>query len=109
MPGAGFREPFGGGLRTMKYRRNLKGREKGRLNRLLPRLPSFLFIPSGMGVLPVKKAKCCLCCVNWRNVIIYLLLTILMVILLCLLPRWILCFLVAALALGCAALLMMRR
>ena len=57
----------------------------------------------------MKRAKCFFCCVNWRNVIIYLLLTILIVVLLCLLPRWVLCFLVAALALGCGALLVMRR
>ena len=35
--------------------------------------------------------------------------TVLAVILLCLLPRWVLCFLVAALALGCGALVVMRR
>ena len=34
---------------------------------------------------------------------------ILTVVLLCLLPRWVLCFLVAALALGCGALVMMKR
>jgi hypothetical protein len=56
----------------------------------------------------MKRAKC-FCCVNWRNVILYLLFTILIVVLLCLLPRWVLCFLVAALALGCGALVMMRR
>ena len=57
----------------------------------------------------MKRAKCLFCCVNWRNVILYLLLTILIVVLLCLLPRWVLCFLVAALALGCGALVVMRR
>ena len=56
----------------------------------------------------MKRAKC-FCCVIWRNVILYLLLTILIVVLLCLLPRWVLCFLVLALALGCGALVMMRR
>ena len=56
----------------------------------------------------MKRAKC-FCCVNWRNVILYLLLTILIVVLLCLLPRWVLCFLVAALACGCLALVMMKR
>ena len=34
---------------------------------------------------------------------------LLIVVLLCLLPRWVLCFLVAALALGCGALVMMKR
>ena len=57
----------------------------------------------------MKRAKCFFCCVNWRNVILYLLLTILIVVLLCLLPRWVLCFLVLALALGCGALVIMRR
>ena len=56
----------------------------------------------------MKRAKY-FCCVNWRNVILYLLLTILIVVLLCLLPRWVLCFLVLALALGCGALVIMRR
>ena len=62
-----------------------------------------------MGVLPMKRAKCFLCCVNWRNVLLYVVLTVLAVVLLCLLPRWVLCFLVVALAVGCAALLMMQR
>ena len=57
----------------------------------------------------MKRAKCFFCCVNWRNVILYLLLTILIVVLLCLLPRWVLCFLVATLACGCLALVMMKR
>ena len=56
----------------------------------------------------MKRAKC-FCCVNWRNVILYLLLTVLAVILLCLLPRWVLCLLVVTLALACGALVMMRR
>ena len=56
----------------------------------------------------MKRAKC-FCCVNWRNLILYLLLTVLAVVLLCLLPRWVLCFLVAVLALGCGALLMLKR
>ena len=79
MPGDRNREPFLGRLRTMEQ-----------------------------GVLPMKRAKC-FCCVNWRNVILYLLLTILIVVLLCLLPRWVLCFLVLALALGCGTLVIMRR
>lgn len=62
-----------------------------------------------MGVLPMKRAKCFLCCVNWRNVFLYVVLTVLAVVLLCLLPRWVLCFLVVALAVGCGALLMMQR
>ena len=62
-----------------------------------------------MGVLPMKRAKCSLGCVNWRNVILYFLLSVLAVILLCLLPRWVLCFLVVALACGCGALLVMKR
>ena len=57
----------------------------------------------------MKRAKCFFCCVNWRNVILYLLLTVLAVILLCLLPRWVLCFLVVTLACGCLALVMMKR
>ena len=57
----------------------------------------------------MKRAKCLLCCINWRNVILYLLLTMLVVVLLCLLPRWVLCFLVVALLLGCGALLLIRR
>ena len=57
----------------------------------------------------MKRAKCLFGCVNWRNVILYLLLTVLAVILLCLLPRWVLCFLVVALACGCLALLVMKR
>ena len=57
----------------------------------------------------MKRAKCFFCCVNWRNVFIYLLLAILAVILLCLLPRWVLCFLVVTLAAGCGALLLLRR
>ena len=62
-----------------------------------------------MGVLPMKRAKCFLCCVNWRNVLVYVVLTVLAVVLLCLLPRWVLCFLVVALAVGCGALLMAQR
>ena len=62
-----------------------------------------------MGVLPMKRANCSLGCVNWRNVILYLLLSVLAVILLCLLPRWVLCFLVVALACGCGALMFMKR
>ena len=62
-----------------------------------------------MGVLPMKRAKCFLCCANWRNVLVYVVLTVLAVVLLCLLPRWVLCFLVVALAVGCGALLMMQR
>ena len=80
MPGDRNREPFSGRLRTMEQ-----------------------------GVLPMKRAKCFLCCVNWRNVLLYVVLTVLAVVLLCLLPRWVLCFLVLALAVGCAALLMMQR
>ena len=57
----------------------------------------------------MKRAKCFLCCVNWRNVLLYVVLIILAVVLLCLLPRWVLCFLVVALAVGCGALLMMQR
>ena len=57
----------------------------------------------------MKRAKCFLCCVNWRNVLLYVVLTVLAVVLLCLLPRWVLCFLVVALAVGCGALLMMQR
>ena len=57
----------------------------------------------------MKRAKCFLCCVNWRNVFLYVVLTVLAVVLLCLLPRWVLCFLVVALAVGCGALLMMQR
>ena len=62
-----------------------------------------------MGVLPMKRVKCFLCCVNWRNVLLYVVLSVLAVVLLCLLPRWVLCFLVVALAVGCGALLMMQR
>ena len=47
-------------------------------------------------------------CVNWRSVILFLSLAVLAVVLLCLLPRWVLCFLVLALACACGALLMMR-
>ena len=57
----------------------------------------------------MKRAKCFLCCVNWRNVLVYVVLTVLAVVLLCLLPRWVLCFLVVALAVGCGALLVMQR
>ena len=57
----------------------------------------------------MKRAKFCMGCVNWRNVIIYLLLTVLVVILLCLLPRWVLCFLVLALGCGCGVLVWMRK
>ena len=57
----------------------------------------------------MKRAKCFFCCVNWRNVLLYAVLTILAVVLLCLLPRWVLCFLVVALAVGCVALLAMQR
>ena len=57
----------------------------------------------------MKRAKCFLCCVNWRNVLVYVVLSVLAVVLLCLLPRWVLCFLVVALAVGCGALLMMQR
>ena len=57
----------------------------------------------------MKKAKCFLCCVNWRNVLVYLLLTVLAVILLCLMPRWALCFLVVALILVCGALLLAKQ
>ena len=62
-----------------------------------------------MGVLPMKRAKCFLCCVNWRNVLVYVVLSVLAVVLLCLLPRWVLCFLVIALGCGCGALLVLRR
>ena len=48
-------------------------------------------------------------CVNWRNVVIYLLLMVLVVVLLCLLPRWLLCFLVLALGYGCGVLVWMRK
>ena len=57
----------------------------------------------------MKRAKCFFCCVNWRNVILYVLLSVLTVVLLCLLPRWVLCFLVVALALCCGALAVIRR
>ena len=57
----------------------------------------------------MKRAKFCMGCVNWRNVVIYLLLMVLVVVLLCLLPRWLLCFLVLALACGCGALVWMRK
>ncbi len=57
----------------------------------------------------MKRAKCCLGCVNWRNVAIYVLLSLLSVVLLCLLPRWVLCFLVIVLACGCGALLMAKK
>ena len=57
----------------------------------------------------MKRARCFLCCVNWRNVILYVLLLVLAVILLCLLPRWMLCFLVILLLGLCVALLCMRR
>lgn len=57
----------------------------------------------------MKRAKCFLCCVNWRNAILYLLLTILTVVLLCLMPRWALCFLVVVLLFGCGALMLIRR
>ena len=56
----------------------------------------------------MKRAKC-FCCVNWRNVILYCLLSVLAVVLLCLLPRWVLCFLVIALGCGCGALLVLKR
>ena len=56
----------------------------------------------------MKRAKCFLCCVNWRNVMLYVVLSVLAVVLLCLLPRWVLCFLVVALAVGCGALLLTR-
>ncbi len=56
----------------------------------------------------MKRAKCFLCCVNWRNVIICLLLVILTVVLLCMLPRWALCFLILALILACAVLLYLK-
>ena len=48
----------------------------------------------------MKRAKCFLCCINWRNAIICLLLVVLAVILLCMLPRWVLCFLVIVLVLS---------
>lgn len=56
----------------------------------------------------MKRAKCFARCVNWRTVGLYVLLTVLAVVLLCLLPRWVLCFLVVALACGCGALLLTR-
>lgn len=62
-----------------------------------------------MGVLPMKRAKCLFCCVNWPSVILYILLIVLVVVLLCLLPRWVLCALVVALMIGCAALAMVRK
>ena len=57
----------------------------------------------------MKRAKCFAKCVNWRNVIIYLLLSVLAVILLCLLPLWVLRFLVVVLACGCGAFILLRR
>ena len=57
----------------------------------------------------MKRAKCLSCRVNWRSAVLYLLLIVLAVILLCLLPRWVLCFLVLALGCGCGALVMMKR
>ena len=62
-----------------------------------------------MGVLPMKRAKCLFCCVNWRNVILYLLLAVLTVVFLCIVPRWVLCLLVVGLLFGCGALALMRR
>ena len=57
----------------------------------------------------MKRARCLFCCVNWRSVILYALLTVLTVVLLCLLPRWVLCALVVALLLVCGALAVMKR
>lgn len=80
MPGDRNREPFSGRLRTMEQ-----------------------------GVLPMKRAKCSFGCVNWRNLILYCLLSVLAVVLLCLLPRWVLCFLVIVLGCICGALLVLRQ
>ena len=57
----------------------------------------------------MKRANRCLSCVNWRNALLYLLLLVLAVVFLCLLPRWVLCFLVAALLLCCGALALTRK
>ena len=81
MPADHFREPLTWWLRTMYYG----------------------------GAFLMKRAKCFFCCVNWRNVILYCLLSVLAVVLLCLLPRWVLCFLVIALGCGCGALLVLKR
>ena len=56
----------------------------------------------------MKRAKC-FGCVNWRNLILYCLLSVLAVVLLCLLPRWVLCFLVIVLGCICGALLVLRQ
>ena len=56
----------------------------------------------------MKRNKCLLGCVNWRNVILYSLMLVLAVVLLCLLPRWILCFLVVGLILACGVLIYLR-
>ena len=57
----------------------------------------------------MKKGNCLPCCVNWRNVILYVLLIVLGVVLLCLLPRWVLCALVVGLLGLCGALAYLRR
>ena len=57
----------------------------------------------------MKRANCVLRCVNWRSVILYVLLAVLAVVLLCLLPRWVLCFLIVALAAMCGALVYLRQ
>ena len=62
-----------------------------------------------MGVLPMKRANCFFCCVNWPSVILYLLLIVLVVVLLCLLPRWVLCALVVTLLIGCVVLVALRK
>ena len=41
-------------------------------------LSAFVCVPYTMGVLPMKRAKCCTQCVNWRNAILYLLLTLIL-------------------------------
>ena len=52
----------------------------------------------------MKRKKCVCSCVDWRTALLVVLLIVGAVILLCLLPRWALCFLILALAAGCAAL-----
>lgn len=60
------------------------------------------------GVFRMKRTRCLLGCVNWRNVILYALVLVLATVLLCLMPRWVLCFLVVGLILACGALIYLR-
>ena len=57
----------------------------------------------------MKRKRCFFSCVDWRNVALYLLLAVVLVVTLCLLPRWLLCFLILGLVCALAALVCLKK